>query len=149
MAEITHEGFWVRWGSLDSLSKSLFALSNLTLLIAVAPIFHTIFLHDHAVAPVWSEAYLTEAPWKAWWLLGWTGTTILFWWRFSARQDEMFNRMQNWALGMGGAAAAVLLTIWAFLSDVGILPSMTAVPTFWTLILCVSAFWLRAVSRWL
>src|SRR3546814_7819825 len=38
--------------------------------------------------------------------------SALLWMRFSARQDEMFNRVQNWSIGMAGAWTAAATLVW-------------------------------------
>ena len=70
------------------------------------------------------------------------------WWRFSLRQDEMLNRVQNYALGHAGSWSLAAATLWWLMELGGWLgefPLGLFVLLGYGLILF---FWFRAVRRW-
>ena len=155
MYEFTHGGSWFRWSLLDKTSKRLAAGSFAALTVAMVP----------AATATWSMAYqlgkhagsgsreplavaVAVEPWAAALVLGFSVVSGLFWWRFSLRQDELFNRVQNRALGMGGAWTGALLTCWAVL-DLGNLAAPVAPAAIigvFALLVCI--FWFVGVRRW-
>lgn len=75
--------------------------------------------------------------------------SVVAWWRFSRNQDEMFNRIQNYAIGQAGGWTFAFAFTWWLLSLggwVGELPLTALVLTGTTLLI---AFWFRGVRRWL
>jgi hypothetical protein len=102
MYEFTKGGMWFRWKLLDRPSKRLAAFSMIAAMIAAIPIGiiagHGAYRIGYrlgsggdwpaAMAPVF-------APWMAWVVIGFGALSAILWWRFSMRQDEMFNRIQN------------------------------------------------------
>ena len=70
------------------------------------------------------------------------------WWRFSLNQDEMFNRIQNYALAMACGWTFAIAFLWWMLSLGGWVAAMS--PTILVLIgtVLIIGFWLYAVKKW-
>ena len=160
MYEITHRGAWFKWSNLDRAEKRLAAIS---LGGTIIPAFIAgIWLGDAAArlgfriangrtAPNSPLTGLSNTPYfDAVFALALMSALIsgIAWWRFSLRQDEMFNRVQNYALGQAGAWSLAAATLWWFLrlpGWVGDFPLGGFVIAGYLLIL---AFWFIAVRRW-
>lgn len=160
--EITHGGMWFRWGSLDRTSKwllvasSVAAVAGLTLLLLIVgpDLYGTAYKAGYAAGSGGQAPRSVPTPLiRPTPLLGWATVGLLLmsgllWWRLSLRQDEMFNRIQNWSLGMSGAWATLVLTFWAVLATAGVLPTVSAWGIVFVACALFSAFWLIAVRRW-
>lgn len=72
----------------------------------------------------------------------------LVWAAFSKRQDEMFNRIQNWALGVAGAWTCAATLVWSMLSWGGILPMLQLWAAALLFVHLLLIFWFVAVWRW-
>jgi hypothetical protein len=70
------------------------------------------------------------------------------WHRFSLRQDEMFNRVQNWAIGMGGAWTCGIATAWMILAKVSVVPPVLISVIAPMFAVTTAAFWLYAARKW-
>lgn len=163
MYEFTHAGLWLKWNALDRRSKWLAGLSlassgaasiPLAIVAGVAAYDWGYRLghrlaggHDAPPAAAQSTA-IALAPSLAWLTVALGIVSALLWWRFSLRQDEMFNRVQNWALGMGGAWTCAILTCWSVLALVGAAPPVTPLSIIILVWAGLVGFWLAAVRRW-
>lgn len=163
MYEFTMGGLWFRWSALDAPAKRLAAGSFITALIAAIPaglafgeqgyafgysIGHWLAGGDGERLVVPNGALLTAEPWMAWVTLGFGIVSALLWWRFSLRQDEMFNRIQNHALGRAGGWSMAVLCVWIAAAAGGMLPYPAALGIVGTFVVLLCAFWSAAVRRW-
>lgn len=155
MYEITHKGWWFRWSALDAPSRWLMA--GFTLAVVLAMLSMTSLAAILTGAPGFYFGRLGRslpgftpelAAWQAWWILGCTIASCVFWWRLSVRQDELFNRIQNWSFGMAGAWTVAIFGALGILSAA----SITRPEEPWGVIalfcLLFTGFWLYAVRRW-
>jgi hypothetical protein len=159
--EMTHKGAWFQWSALDPTEKVLVAVSC----IAAVPsgVVAGIWLGGHGyvlgealasgstspAAPSSAALYQTDffAVLVA---LAVAGSVIsaLCWWRLSVRQDELFNRVQNYALGQAAAWAFAGAALWWMMSLPGWVGELQ-LGWFVTLTpLLVFLFWGLAVRRW-
>lgn len=161
MVELTHGGTWINWDTLSKRDRNWALLSFTTAMLAALPL--GVGLGDWGYrlgfsagsggreppqghspilsADVFAYAMLTAAVLAV--------ISALAWWRFSRNQDEMFNKIQNYAIGMAGGWTLALASLWWLLSLGGWIEplSLTAVVVFgYALVLL---FWFRAVRRWL
>lgn len=155
MYEITIKGLWVRWSELDTPSKRLFASSNVAAVAAILPVLPIIGSHGYRLGYVvgsggkaapGSPPELSAAG--AWWMVAAGVLSAVLWWRMSVRQDELFNRIQNWSLGMAGAWSMALLCVWTTLAAARVLPPIAPGAVFVSVLVLITAFWLHAVRRW-
>jgi magnesium-transporting ATPase (P-type) len=119
MVELTHGGTWLKWSTLDRRDRN-WALFLQSDLFAVALLIAAVLAVVSAVA----------------------------WWQFSRNQDEMFNRIQNYAIGQGAAWTFAFAFLWWLLwlgRWVGPLP-LSALVLIGTALLI--GFWFHAVRRW-
>ncbi len=161
MVELTYGGAWFKWDSLDRRGRKLAAISIGTSVLAALPM--GIVVYDWAFGvgfragsgggepPVTGvSAFIATGGLR--WLVAasliLTVVSALAWWRFSINQDEMFNRIQNYAIGQATAwTFAVVFVSW--LLELGgwaaplPLAALVAVGLFLLL-----GFWLHAVRRW-
>ena len=154
MVEISHGGFWIKWSSLDQTGKRLAATSLVAAAlsaIASVPVVYRL-AYDLGRSAAKGEAVHSPAnfiePYVVIAALAFMVLSGICWWRFSLRQDEMFNRVQNWAIGMGGGWMVAVLAPWSLLA----LAELVEPPSALTIVLvCISLpclFWLVAVRRW-
>lgn len=153
MYEFTHGGLWFDWSKLDGPSKRLARWSLVCSFVGAAPIgavagafgYHA----GYALASGQPMAFQPSLPaWTAVWMVVFTVLAGVLWWRMSLRQDEMFNRIQNWAIGAGCGWSAAVLTGWAFLAMAGVLPwasPFAAIGVFWCAVVLA---WTIAYRRW-
>lgn len=160
MYEFTMGGSWFRWSLLDRTSKQLAAGSLAASIAAVAPA--TLSLGSHAYDFGYRLGYragggsgkltapevVSFSPVEACWLIAFSILSAFLWWRFSLRQDELFNRVQNWALGMAGAWSATLFSIWAVLDLGGLVAPVSPWAIIAIFYISICAFWLAGVRRW-
>lgn len=161
MYEITQKGAWFKWSALDGVEKKLVALS---LVASLPPGFVTgLAVGEHAfragfrlasggVEPrpshfgeLAAELLIPPVVLAA---LACAIVSAVAWWRFSLRQDELFNRIQNRALGHSAAWGAAAAGIWWFLALAGL---VGAFPLGWFLLLVLGLvyyFWFSSVRRW-
>lgn len=149
MYEFTMGGAWFRWGLLDKLSKRLAGASLVAAGLAPLPLSgmwgYQLGYSLGSGAPL---SGFTPAPWAILWTLAFVVVSGLFWWRFSLRQDELFNRVQNRAFAMGGAWSATLLSIWALLDLANLAPPVSPLAIIGLFYGLVVVFWMSAVRRW-
>ena len=156
MFEFTMGGWWFRWDKLDRPSRRLAGLSMLFALLGGLPLgfgaWELGYAHGRcAGAGDWqpcAELGLTVPPLLAVIAAVCAVLSAIFWARLSARQDEMFNRVQNWSLGMGGAWTGAAVLFWSILALGGVVPW---VPVWTAGLLFVglsTVFWFVAVRRW-
>lgn len=161
MVEITHKGVWIKWSSLDARDRGWFVLSMVTTL----PFGMVVGVHvgewayrlghrhgsggreadgAHFANLVGSDLYRYGV------LAAFVAAALcaFAWWRFSLHQDELFNRIQNYAIGraaawsLAGATGWWLLTLggWA-----GPFPLGAFIIASYGLL---TGFWFYAVHRW-
>lgn len=155
MYEFTRKGLWFRWSALDRRGKVLVGSSLLCSLLSAAalarPLGRTGYRVGRMLGSGGREPVLAPfvlQPWMTWWVLAFGTASILLWWRFSRTQNEMFNRVQNWALGMGAAWTAAALAVWAVLAKARVVPPVDPWPLIGFGSLAIVAFWVVAVRRW-
>lgn len=155
MYEFTMGGMWFRWRLLDRTSKRLAAFSLTAAMISAIPIGIIAGEAAYGIgywvgsSGTWREvANPIFAAWMAWVVIGFGVLSAILWWRFSLRQDEMFNRVQNWALGMAGGWSMAGLSIWAMLDYAGIVPAPSPMAYLAIVYVLTAVFWMVAVKRW-
>ncbi|MBX9859198.1 MAG: hypothetical protein K2Y20_06355 [Sphingomonas sp.] len=144
MYEFTHGGAWFRWSALDRTSKMLAtatiasnAVAGILIGMAAKPVSTRFGFDVTQYTAVLALLGVMAAVVTAW-----------FWYRFSVRQDEMFNRLQNWTLGVSGVAACAASTIWSVLATASLVMPM---PSFAPIDLFAGAnfiFWFIAMRKW-
>jgi hypothetical protein len=161
MYEITHKGAWFKWSTLDRTDKRLLTLS---LVAAIPPGFllglisgiwgfragYRMGSGGREVPPQLFDdllARLAPAP-VVLGALVCVLVSAFAWWRFSRRQDEMFNRIQNHALGCGCGWAVAGATIWWFLEKARLVPALPTEAWLAAALFLVCGFWFHAVRRW-
>jgi hypothetical protein len=161
MYEITHRGAWFNWKALDHHDKML---AGLSLAATIPPSLITGLVGAHFGYRLGFEAGSGGAQSASsgleplfasdWWPAAVLLATLcaivsgIAWWRFSVRQDEMFNRIQNHAIGAASAWTMGLVTLWWLLSLgrwTGT-PSLTVLVLLHIVLLC--GFWFHAVRKW-
>lgn len=152
MVEFTHAGAWFRWKSLDATSKRLFTGSTIAGVGSLQPLSLEIMrvgaeLHEYMHDVPLRQAHPNLTVGAAVFSIGMGALSAWLWWRFSLRQDEMFNRIQNWTLGMTGGWLAAAIVVWTILARADVLPRLTASPIIVLLTLFYTIFWFRAVRR--
>lgn len=155
MYEITNKGLWVRWSQLDTPSKWLFAASNVAAVAAIVPFIPVFTSHSYRLGyflgsggkvPRGSISEVSAT--SAWWMVAMSVLAAILWWRMSVWQDELFNRVQNWSLGMAGAWSTALFGIWAVLATGRVLPPVAPGAIVLGFFVIFSGFWFHAVRRW-
>jgi len=161
MVEITHGGTWIKWSSLNRRDRNWAILSYVTALLASLPIgiltadwsYRLGFLlGSGSNEPQAGLDRLIASQAFAYTTLGSAVLAVISavaWWQFSRNQDEMFNRIQNYAIAQAGGWTFAVAFVWWLVSLGGWLPpmSMSALVTLGVALLI--AFWLHAVRRWL
>lgn len=162
MVELTHGGTWMKWSGLSRADRNWALLSFIAAGLGAIPIgliagewgyragYRLGSGGEAAPIPATSSLFASDA-----WSYVMLASTVLAavsafaWWRFSRNQDEMFNRIQNYAIGQAGGWTLVLAAGWWLLSVggwLGPLP-LAALVAFGLALLLL--FWFRAVRRWL
>jgi hypothetical protein len=161
MYEITHKGAWFKWGALDHGEKRLVLISALAAIppgilggLWLKPFTHSLGFWLGSEGRVPRTSGLDRLfpgdrldIFVAFVILC-SLVSGIAWWRFSLRQDELFNRVQNEAIGRGGAWCLAAAATWWMLSIPG---WVGAFPLGGLVILglfLVIAFWFRAAARW-
>lgn len=162
MVELTHGGTWLNWKSLNPRDRNWAILSFATSALAAIPVGiaggawgyalgyrlgsggqqpRNPPLADLLASDLFALAMLASL------LL--TVVSAFAWWRFSRNQDEMFNRIQNYAIAQAGGWTIAVAFLWWLLWLGGWLPPLhlTAIVVFAVVLLC--GFWFYAVRKWL
>ncbi len=148
-------GLWFRWSALDRTSKWLAGSSLVASGLAAIPAGRLAYQSGYGIGRrVGSGAgqlVVPNAPidaWAAWWMLGCAALSGLLWWAMSRRQDEMFNRVQNWALGMSSCWAMTSLVIWSVLASAGSVAPVSIPAILLFYVVAFMGFWFVAIKRW-
>lgn len=142
MYEFTMGGAWFKWSALDPVSKRLAGQSMAAAGVAAIPIGISIgekLAHGEVIP---------AQPWMAWVFLLGAAISAYYWWRFSLRQDEMFNLVQNWTFGMAGGWTMGGVIVWFTLHLAGVAPAPDIVAILTAFYAAVLGFWFTAVRRW-
>lgn len=161
MYEITQKGAWFNWSALNAAEKRLAALS---IAAAVPPGLVVGFaagekayragyrLASGAAPPAPSHFAELAAellpPAAVLAALLCAVVSAFAWWRFSLRQDELFNRIQNRALGHSAGWGVGAAAGWWFLERAGLVGPL---PLGWLLVFVLALlyyFWFSGVRRW-
>ena len=162
MVELTHGGTWLKWSSLGKRDRNWALLSFATSLLAAIPVgiaaadwgFRLGFRMGSGglEAPASPITEFLASSSFAYLMLGsalFAVISAVAWWQFSRKQDEMFNRIQNYALAQAGAWTFAFAFLWWLLwlgGWIGPL-SLTVLVVLGTALLL--GFWFYAVRRWL
>lgn len=155
MYEFTHRGLGLRWNLLDRTSKLLAASSIGASMAAVIPsasiggdIAYRTGYRIGSGGQLSGYAVRDFTPMMAAWTIVFGVITALLWWRFSLRQDEMFNRVQNWSIAMGAAWTLAATTVWMVLAAAGVAPAVVPIALVIGAAIAMTSFWMVAVRRW-
>lgn len=160
MVELTHGGTWLKWSSLNRRDRNWALLSFVTSGLSALPV--SLLAGDWAYRfgfrvgsggeppPTALEPFLQSELFAMGMLVAaiLAAVSAFAWWQFSRNQDEMFNRIQNYALGQAGAWTLAFAVLW-WLLWLGrwVAPlSLTIVVLVGTALLL--GFWFHAVRRW-
>ena len=162
MVEITHGGNWIRWSSLNASDRKLALISFAASFLASLPVgamggywgykVGYSFGSDGRRADVLSPAEVVGTGNFAIIVLVATLMAIvsaIAWWRFSRNQDEMFNRIQNYAIAQGSSWTLAIAFLCWMLSLGGWVDPLPLAVVVLGGVLLVIAFWYRGVHKWL
>jgi hypothetical protein len=162
MVELTHGGTWLKWSSLGAEDRKWALLSFLTAFLASVPIGmlggEWGYRLGHRIGSGGREADVRSIPELlgpqvfAWLMLAAAILAVVSafaWWRFSRNQDEMFNRIQNYAIAQAGGWTFALAFLWWLLSLGSWLPALPLTAWIVTGTALLIGFWYRGVRRWL
>src|SRR5687768_5257400 len=164
MVELTHGGTWLNWKSLNRTDRNWAILSFVTSLLSAIPIgvaggawsyslghrlgaggsggdSHDLSAAALLASDVFAYAMLASALFAV--------VSAFAWWRFSRNQDEMFNRIQNYALAQAGSWTMAFAALWWMLWLGGWLPALHLTAVVILALALVTGFWFYAVRRWL
>ncbi len=162
MVELTHGGTWLNWSSLNRTDRNWAILSFAAAALSAIPVGFVAGAWGYAVgfrlgsggeeAPDGLAADLLGSDLFAFAMVASAVLAVvsaLAWWRFSRNQDEMFNRIQNYAIAQAGGWTIAVAFLWWLLWLGAWLPELhlTVIVVFAVLALC--GFWFHAVRRWL
>jgi hypothetical protein len=140
MLELTHAGMWVKWSGLPARDRywaiCSVACAALGLLPVVLQPWITAQFGGAGFAKVMAGAAMLMA------------VSALAWWQFSRRQDEMFNRIQNFAIGRAGAGSLAAAFLWWMLSIGGWVQPLPMSVLIEIAAVLYLAHWIYAVRRW-
>ncbi len=155
MYEFSHGGLWFQWDALDKAGKRLVVGSSIAAIVAVVPIAPVLGSYAYRLGYQLGSGGIELAGdvsafgrFELIWLVTFGLISASLWVRFSRTQDELFNRIQNWAFTVGSAATNAFVIGWALLSLTNVLPS---IPSLLPLVIFPTAliiFWLVAIRRW-
>jgi len=161
MAEITHKGVWIKWSSLGARDKGWFTLSTLTAIpfgmvigVPAGEWIYRIGYHLGSGGGAPNTLRMAELSGSAAYRYAvlaaflCAAVSAAAWWRFSLNQDELFNRIQNYALGRAGAWSLAGVAAWWLLSLGGWTGPFLPGPFLLAASLLLAVLWFRAVARW-
>lgn len=160
MYEPSHKGAWFRWESLSGREKGLVAGSFAAVFVGFLLMFRLMDatrwayelgyragsggrmppssatqLSEALVAPITVAAVLCFAVGGVLWAL------------FSRSQDELFNRVQGRAVGIGSAVTMALMGLWLAAANIVAMPALTAYGVVWLWLLACGLFWMVEARR--
>jgi hypothetical protein len=160
MYEFTHKGLWFNWSALDRKDKQLAGISLAASSIGGAllgigstdgaySLGYRLGSGGKAPPPTGiADTFGAAFPWVFVASAVALSIGLVFWWLFSRRQDEMFNRVQNYAVGLSSTLTIALGMMWAIAAFGGAFPG----PSFMILALVdlvlLTVFWMQAVRKW-
>ena len=162
MVELTHGGTWLNWKTLTPTDRNWAILSFAASLLSAIPVGIAGGAWGYSLGyrqgsggrepPNNPVAAVLASDAFAYAMLASAALAVvsaIAWWRFSRNQDEMFNRIQNYALAQAGGWTMVAVVLWCMLWLGGWVPALplTAVAGFAFLLLMT--FWFVAVRKWL
>ena len=162
MVELTHGGTWLKWSTLERTDRNWAILSFATSFLAALPIGllsgewgyrlgHRMGSgggdpHNRSIQEILGPQFFSTMMLGAAVL---AAVSAFAWWRFSRNQDEMFNRIQNYALAQACCWTFAVAFVWCLLELggwVGPLPLVALIIFGFALL---TGFWFYAVRRWL
>ena len=161
MYEITQKGAWFKWSALDPAEKRLAGVSIAASLPPALVVGSVAGEHAYRLGYQLGSGRAAQSPSHFAELSAEliTPTVVVValicamisaiaWWRFSVRQDELFNRIQNRALGYCGAWSVAAAAAWWFLELAELVGPL---PLGWFLIAALGVlyyYWFSGVRRW-
>lgn len=161
MVELTHGGTWLKWSSLNRRDRNWALLSFVTSGLSALPVSllaanwayglgHRAGSGGEDPPPTALAPFLQSDLFAVAMLIAAVLAVVsaFAWWQFSRNQDEMFNRIQNYAIGQAGGWTFAFAFLWWLLwlgRWVGPL-SLTVIVLVGTALLL--GFWFHAVRRW-
>lgn len=161
MVELTHGGTWLKWSSLTLTDRRWALISFVTSGLAAIPLglaardwsYEAGYrLGSGNAGTVSRSDSMLAADLFAYALLGSALLALISaytWWRFSRNQDEMFNRIQNYALGQAGGWTWAFAFGWWTLSLGGWVQPLPLGGLILLGLALMLFFWFRGVHRWL
>ena len=162
MVELTHGGTWLNWRSLNRtdrnwaiLSFVTSALSALPVVIAAGAWSYTLGFragsggddrHDRLAADILASDLFGYAMLASALL---AVVSAIAWWRFSRNQDEMFNRIQNYAIAQAGGWTVAFTILWWLLWLGDWVPELHLTAIVLLALALLTGFWFYAVRKWL
>ena len=164
MVELTHGGTWLNWKSLNRTDRNWAILSFVTSMLSAIPVGIA------GAAWGYSLGYrlgaggsggdsqdraaegLLASDLFSYSMLASTVLAVVSafaWWQFSRNQDEMFNRIQNYAIAQAGGWTMAFATLWWLLWLGGWLPGLHLTAVVILAFALVTGFWFHAVRKWL
>ena len=162
MVELTHGGSWLNWKSLNRTDRNWAILSFATSTLSAIPVtvaagawsFTVGFRigsdgddrHDRLAADVLSSDLFAYGMLASALL---AVVSAVAWWRFSRNQDEMFNRIQNYAIAQACGWTVASTFLWWLLWLGGWIPELHPTAIVIAAIVLLTGFWFYAVRKWL
>lgn len=162
MVELTHGGAWLKWSTLSRTDRNWALLSFAGASLAAIPLAivagHWGYIAGYRLGSGGREpdrvttSALVASDLFSYAMLAAAVLAVLSafaWWRFSRNQDEMFNRIQNYAIAQAAGWTFAIALLW-WLLELGswvtpLPPAVFVAIGTWLLI----GFWFHAVRRWL
>lgn len=162
MYEFTHRGAWFKWSALDPVEKRLAGISMATAAVpSLIMLAHSADLGlqfgkrlrgekaDGSAGPIYDA--ISNSPLFGPFILFAIACGIVSavtWWRFSLRQDEMFNRIQTHALCWGGMCGFAASVLWWMLSLPGWVGPIPLGIFLYVEVLLIGFFTVRIFRKW-
>ena len=162
MVELTHGGSWLNWRSLNRTDRNWAILSFATSGLAAIPITfatgawsyalgfrigsggderHDRLAADVLASDLFAYGMLASAVLAV--------VSAIAWWRFSRNQDEMFNRIQNYAIAQACGWTVAFTFLWWTLWLGGWTPELPPTAIVIVALALLTGFWFYAVRKWL